>query len=259
MRRNAFHHNLPMETATPKLEILYRDRWLVAINKPAGLLVHRSRIDTRATEFAVQKLRDQIGQSVFLLHRLDRPTSGVLLFGLDKESARKMGDLFLRHQIEKTYRAIVRGHLPPEGIWDRPLGEKLDPISDAQADTSKPAQSACTAFASHRQWEVPFSAGKYPTSRYCEARFMPRTGRRHQIRRHCNHFAHPIVGDTTHGDRRHNRLFREQLGINRLLLVASSVQFVHPFTGDEVQIESQPGEEYEMAIQKLEQHSIEPG
>lgn len=238
------------------LEILYRDQWLVAINKPAGLLVHRSRIASGAREFAVQKLRGQIGQPVFLLHRLDRPTSGVLLFALDADTARKMGQLFEQREIEKTYRAIVRGHLPDSGCWDRPLQERLDLISDDKATTDKPAQSAITEFASRRKWEIPFSTGKYPHSRYCEALIFPRTGRRHQIRRHCNHFAHPVIGDTTHGDRRHNRLFREQLEINRLLLVASSVRFLHPATGEPMEINSPVGHEFEAAIGKLDQYSV---
>ena len=239
--------------ASDSLEIVYQDESLVAINKPAGLLVHRSRLDVHATEFALQRLRDQILQPVFPVHRLDRPTSGVLLFALDPKIAAAVTKQFEQRTVEKTYRAIVRGFLPEQGEWDEPLVEKHDRIVDHQARKDKAAQSATTQFAREQCWEIPYSAGKYPTSRYSLVTIRPLTGRKHQIRRHFNHMAHPIVGDTTYGDRRHNRLFAEQVGCKRLLLAATQLTLTHPLSGSRFTIVAGTGQEFEKAIAKLDQ------
>jgi len=239
-----------------KLTILHQDQHLVAIDKPAGLMVHRSRIDVHARQFALQMLRDQIGQKVFPIHRLDRPTSGVLLFGLNSEIAKILSHQFEARTIEKSYTAIVRGIPPQTGIWDEPLLEKPDPIVDAMADKNKPPQPAVTHFQTIRSWEVPFSTGKYPHSRYSLVKISPKTGRRHQIRRHFNHMAHPIIGDTSHGDRRHNRLFRERFRSRRLLLVASSIDLAHPQFETPLTINAELGSDFEHAINQLNSHSI---
>jgi len=233
------------------LEIVYQDEQLVAINKPAGLLVHRSRIDVHATEFALQRLRDQIQQPVFPVHRLDRPTSGVLLFALDSLIAAKVAKQFEQRTVEKSYHAIVRGFLANDGQWDEPLVEKHDRIVDRNARKDKDAQPASTQFRSSSQWEIPYSAGKYPTSRYSLATIRPLTGRKHQIRRHFNHMAHPIVGDTTYGDRRHNRLFVEQMGCRRLLLAATELKLDHPDSGSRITITAGLGEAFEQVIAQL--------
>ena len=217
------------------IKILYQDPEIVAIHKPPGLMVHRSRIDPHASEFALQRTRDQIGQLVFPIHRLDRPTSGVLLFALNQETARELAKQFETRRVKKTYHAIVRGFVD-SGIWDEPLLEKPDRISDQNARPNKPPQPAVTQYEGLRRWEIPLPTGKYPNSRYSLVKIQPRTGRRHQIRRHFNHMGHPIIGDTSHGDRRHNHLFREQLGIERLLLVASSLKISHPTTAEEILI-----------------------
>ena len=238
------------------MDILYQDDEIVAINKPAGLLVHRSRIDVHANEFALQTLRDQIGKPVFLVHRLDRPTSGVLLFAFNRESARHLANQFANRSVSKSYRAIVRGHTSDSGRWDEPLIEKLDQISDDQADANKAPQSAVTEFATITRWEVPFSSGKYANSRYSEVTIKPLTGRKHQIRRHFNHMAHPIVGDTTHGDRRHNRSFRENFQVSRLLLVAQQIEFIHPVSKANMNIVASLGSEFEFALQQLNKYAL---
>lgn len=234
------------------LNILYQDADVVAIDKPSGLLVHRSRIDVRTHEFAMQKLRDQIEQPVFLVHRLDRPTSGVLLFALNKDAARGLSDQFVNRTVGKSYRAIVRGHTPDQGQWEEALLEKPDRLSDMNARRDKAPQPAITRFTTVGRREIPFSTGKYPNSRYSEVIVEPLTGRKHQIRRHFNHMAHPIVGDTTYGDRRHNLLFRERLGVHRLLLVAETMQFRHPSTSQPIRISAPVGEEFEKARQQLD-------
>ena len=239
-----------------ELTILHHDRYLVAIDKPAGLMVHRSRIDVHANQFALQMLRDQIGQKVFPIHRLDRPTSGVLLFALDRDIAKNLNQQFQARSVHKTYTAIVRGIPAPSGVWDEPLLEKPDPIVDAMADENKPPQPAITQFQTIGSWEVPFSTGKYPHSRYSLVNIFPKTGRRHQIRRHFNHMSHPIIGDTSHGDRRHNRLFRERFGSRRLLLVASSIGLIHPELKTPLTINAAVGVDFEYAIAQLDSHAI---
>lgn len=239
-----------------ELEILYHDSDLVAINKPAGLLVHRSRVDVHATEFALQRLRDQIGQPVFPVHRIDRPTSGVLLFALSSDIAKSISQQFEAGSVAKMYTAIVRGHPPDQGSTDEPLVEKQDRMTDGRARQNKPAQPAETHFETQQRWTVPFSTGKYSSSRYSLVSVAPKTGRKHQIRRHFNHMAWPIIGDTSHGDRRHNRLFRERFDSHRLMLVARSLTFDHPISGDRITVEAGLGDQFNAAISRLDSHNV---
>jgi len=214
------------------LEIVYQDEYFVAVNKPAGMLVHRSWLDRHETQFVMQTLRDQIGQHVFPLHRLDRPTSGVLIFALSSEVASHVMPLFANHEMKKTYHAIVRGWIEEGGTLDYPLKVELDKIADKFASEEKEAQEAVTDYLPLAKVEVPHSTGRFPTTRYCLMELSPHTGRKHQLRRHMAHLRHPIVGDTTHGDGKHNKLFREVHDSHRLLLHASSLEFVHPFSGE---------------------------
>ncbi|ENM3764081.1 tRNA pseudouridine(65) synthase TruC [Vibrio cholerae] len=212
------------------LEIVYQDEYLVAVNKPAGMLVHRSWLDKHETEFVMQTLRDQIGQHVFPLHRLDRPTSGVLVFALSSQIASDVMPMFANHEMEKTYHAIVRGWIEEADVLDYPLKEDLDKIADKFAKQDKEAQSAVTAYRPLAKVELPISTGKFATTRYCLMEMQPKTGRKHQLRRHMAHLRHPIVGDTTHGDGVHNRLFREHFSAQRLMLHARELRFMHPYT-----------------------------
>ncbi|WP_102796600.1 tRNA pseudouridine(65) synthase TruC [Bowmanella denitrificans] len=214
----------------PTLPVLYQDDYLVAVHKPAGLLVHRSVIDKYETRFAMQAVRDQIGQPVYTVHRLDKPTSGVLLFALSQEAARRLTEQFTQGAINKTYRAIVRGFTPDAGRIDYALKEKLDKIADKQAKTDKPAQSAVTDYKTLQRFELPFAVRPYQTARYSLLELYPQTGRKHQIRRHMAHIRHPIVGDVNHGDGKHNALLRREFSFNRLGLCAWSMSLIHPFT-----------------------------
>jgi tRNA pseudouridine65 synthase len=238
----------PEVSAAEELTILYQDEWLVAIDKPAGLLVHRSMIDRHETRFAMQMLRDQLGRHVWPLHRLDKPTSGVLLFALSQEVARQMGEHIASRETVKQYLAIVRGYTDEQGLIDYPLKEELDKISDRQADSQKPAQEAITAYERLATVELPYAVGRYATARYSLLAITPETGRKHQIRRHMKHIFHPIVGDTTHGDGRHNQLFRDRFDCRRLLLMASSLQFTHPVSGKTIVIEAAPDAPFLRAI-----------
>lgn len=212
------------------LEILFQDEYIVAVNKPAGMLVHRSWLDKHETQFVMQTLRDQIGQHVFPLHRLDRPTSGVLVFALSSEIASRMMPMFANHEMKKTYHAIVRGWIEEGDTLDYPLKEELDKIADKFAKEDKEPQEAVTEYKPLAKVEVEYSTGRFPTSRYCLVEMKPQTGRKHQLRRHMAHLRHPIVGDTSHGDGKHNRLFRENYQAHRLLLHATELEFTHPFT-----------------------------
>jgi len=214
-----------------KLDILYQDQHLVAINKPAGLLVHRSWLDKGETQFAMQMTRDQIGQHVYTVHRLDRPTSGILLFALDPITARYLTEAFAEHRMQKEYLALVRGWAPLQTYLDYPLKEELDRIADKFADKDKPAQPAKSHIRCIERIELPFAVSpKHPSSRYSLVKLLPLTGRKHQLRRHLAHLRHPIVGDTSHGDGRHNRFFREQFDCARLMLHHHQLHFRHPHT-----------------------------
>ncbi|GAA6153037.1 tRNA pseudouridine(65) synthase TruC [Pseudoteredinibacter isoporae] len=223
---------------TETLPILYQDEHLVAVNKPSGLLVHRSMIDRHETRFAMQILRDQIGQHVFPLHRLDKPTSGVLVFALSSETACLMNQ---QQETEdrkwhKGYLAVVRGWAPDNVFIDHPLKEKLDKIADKKAQQDKPAQSAQTQLTRLAKTELDISIEGFDKSRYSLVWTEPQQGRKHQIRRHCKHISHPIIGDAKHGRGRHNRYFKEHFECPRLLLHAASLRFTHPFSGAPIQL-----------------------
>lgn len=224
------------DNQTITLDILYRDQDIIAVNKPAGMLVHRSWLDKHETRFVMQTLRDQIGQHVYTVHRLDRPTSGVLVLALNQDAARKLSQQFEQKQIEKVYLAVVRGFLDGSGSIDYPLKEQLDKIADKFSKPDKAAQSAVTDYQTLNQIEMPYPAGPYPTARYSLVKLLPKTGRKHQLRRHMKHLFHPILGDSAYGDLRQNRTFAQQLNCPRLMLHAQSITFAHPMTGENLTI-----------------------
>lgn len=214
------------------LEILYQDEWLVAVNKPSGWLVHRSWLDRDEKVVVMQTVRDQIGQHVFTVHRLDRPTSGVLLMGLSSEAGRLLAHQFEQHQIQKRYHAISRGWLLGDDILDYPLVEELDKIGDKFASQNKDPQPAVTGYRGIATVEMPVAVGRYTSARYSLVELDPKTGRKHQLRRHLAHLRHPIIGDSKHGDLRQNRAAATHFGCHRLMLHASQLSLTHPFTGE---------------------------
>ena len=212
------------------LPIIYQDEYLVAIHKPAGLLVHKSLIDKHETQYAMQILRDQIGQWVYPLHRLDRPTSGVLLFGLSKEVAQLMGEQFEQRLLQKTYWAIVRGYINNEGMIDHPIKPTADFKRDKQRIAQKEAQDAVTGYRRLGTLELPYCVDQFPSSRYSLVELSPQTGRKHQLRKHLKHLSHPIIGDPKYGKSKHNNFFKEHFNCHRLLLAATQLTFTHPIT-----------------------------
>ncbi len=232
--------------------ILYQDGHLVAIHKPAGLLVHRSPIDRHETQFAVQLTRDAIGQKVFPIHRLDKPTSGLLLFALDSDTARKLGQQFMEHRIEKTYQAICRGWSEDTGIIDHPLKYKKDKIADKHKQESATPQHAVTKYKTLATTTVDHQIGKFTQQRYSLIELYPQTGRKHQLRRHLNHIHHPIIGDVKYGDRHHNHFFNDWLGQHRLYLAAISLRFQHPYTQESMTIHAPLEDSFQKALNQLQ-------
>lgn len=216
----------------PDLSILYEDGQYIAVNKPAGMLVHRTPLEKDPEAlFAMVVLRDQIGQRVYPLHRIDRPTSGVLLFAKSSEAASRLQPAFALHEIQKYYLAVVRGFLPElRGIIDQPLSKDLD----------RELQEASSEYWRLAEVEIPFSSSpRYASSRYSLVKVFPHTGRMHQIRRHFAHLRHYIVGDTTHGDNKQNKFFRRHFQSEELLLHAWILQFTHPYTGEAISIKAE--------------------
>jgi tRNA pseudouridine65 synthase len=228
------------------LSILYRDDQYIAINKPPGLLVHRSEIDAQESRFAMQLLRDQIGQRVFPVHRLDKPTSGALLFATDEDAMIRAKNLFESKRVGKRYEAIVRGFTPESGHIDHALRKLLDRGPKKKSDET---QEASTDYRRLSQIELPFPSGAFEKTRYSRMELAPSTGRRHQLRRHMAHINCPIIGDTRHGDTKQNRSFRERFGFCRLFLHATGLIFEHPISKETIRIEAPLWPDYRKALE----------
>lgn len=245
-----------IDTVTP-LTICYQDDYLVAIDKPPGLLVHRSPIDRHETRFAVQTLRDQLDRHVYPVHRLDRPTSGVLLFVFDGELAGALGQQMMSKQVQKGYQAIVRGWVKGAGAIDYALQYRYDKIADKHKRKQLEPQQAVTDYQALAHYEMPFASGRYPTSRYTLVSLAPRTGRKHQLRRHMVHIRHPIVGDTTHGDGKQNKFARQQFGFENLALSCTQLGFIHPVSKQWLTITSAAHEGMQQLLCEWEQYRIQ--
>lgn len=222
------------------LDILYRDEHLIAINKPHGLLVHRTKIAADASEFALQLLRDQINQWVNPVHRLDRKTGGILLFALNKEAEIKMHQQFSEGLVHKKYLAIVRGYTPDNEDIDYPL--KKD---------SGLLQEAFTSYITLKRAEIQMPFRGHNTSRYSLVEAEPTTGRMHQLRKHFAHILHPIIGDRKHGCNKQNKLFKETWEMTTMLLHASCLSFKHPVNGNPVFIDAPLHQEFIRAMELM--------
>ena len=231
--------------------ILFHDAHLVAVDKPSGWLVHRTMLDRHETRFVVQVLRDQIGSRVYPAHRLDRGTSGVLLFALNPITCAQLTAQFENRQVRKTYLAVVRGHPPLEGVIDHPLSRQFDAYEFRDTDTSAATQDAVTRYRRLATVELPYAVDRYPSSRYALVELTPETGRRHQLRRHLKHLAHPIIGDATYGKGKHNRLFAELFGSRRMLLACTALELTHPENGERLLLKAPPSGEFMSVLEAL--------
>lgn len=215
------------------LEIVYQDEHLIAINKPHGLLVHRSSIASDAKEFALQLLRDQVNRRVSPVHRLDRKTGGLLLFAFDKEVEVALHQQFQNGEVKKKYLAIVRGYAPDSQEIDYPLMKENGAMQDA-----------FTAFITLKRAELDIPLGQHPTSRYSLVEAAPTTGRMHQLRKHFAHIFYPIIGDRKHGCNKQNRFFKEKWDMTTMLLHASELEFTHPVTKERLHLKAGVNEEF---------------
>ncbi|WP_235429828.1 pseudouridine synthase [Xanthomonas sp. GPE 39] len=208
-----------MNASADSLQILYQDPWIAVVDKPAGLMAHDSKLARGEDDFLADRLRAQLGRPIFLIHRLDRATSGCLLLAFDRDTASLLGKALMGGEVEKDYLAICRG-------WPAQMRFEVDhPLDGGPGKPlKKPAQ---TRFERLACGELAVPSGEFPTSRYALLRCSPVTGRFRQIRRHLKHLSHHLIGDTSHGDGRHNRIFRMQ-GIHRMLLHAERLAFPHP-------------------------------
>lgn len=229
------------------LPIIYQDDTLIAVNKPSGLLVHRSELDRHETRFALQILRDQVGRRVYPVHRLDKPTSGLLLMAFSSDTARALAHQFEAGTPRKRYLAIVRGHPPLGGIIRHPLQDPDDPRGD-----QAPLQDALTVYHRLATTTLPISLdSRYPTARYALMHVKLCTGRRHQIRRHFKHISHHLIGDSNYGKGNHNRYLRDHYGCSRLMLCAIGIDIIHPETGTLLQLQAEPSPDFTTAAQAL--------
>lgn len=226
------------------LEILYQDESLIAVNKPAALAVHRSKMVGNAEEFLIDQLREQIGDSVYLAHRLDRATSGVLLVARSKDIAAALGEQFMGRSVHKQYLAVVRGWPDPtEGLIDYPLPGSRE---------TGPRREARTGFRRLTTIEVPIALGRYPQQRYALLLAEPETGRFRQIRKHLAHIHHPVIGDCQHGRGDHNRLYKQYFGCHRMLLHAWRLRFAHPLSEAPLMIEAPLDADYTALLERFD-------
>lgn len=204
--------------------LVYEDEYFFAIDKPSGFFVHppeMTRHKVSDDKICLHLLKKHLGYKPIPVHRLDAPTSGLVLFAKNTRYAAELNYLFSEREIKKTYHALVRGFTPAEGNINSPL-EIMEGKYIVECETDYKTLATL-------ELNVQISA-KYPTSRYSLVEIYPRTGRWHQIRRHFDRMSHPLIGDTEHGDSYHNRYFRDHLDIKGLCLRATELEFIHPWT-----------------------------
>ena len=237
--------------ANHHFSILYQDDSLVVIDKPSGWLVHRSEIDRHETRIVVQALRNQLGRHVFPAHRLDKGTSGCLLVCFSSETASALGKQFEASTVKKAYLAVVRGYMDEEGFIDQALEKIRDDRDTTPHANQRVFQQARTDFRRLAQVELPIEVEGFPSSRYSLVQLQPQTGRQHQIRRHLKHLSHPIIGDSTYGRGRHNRMFAERYGEGRLLLACTYLAFSHPVSNEPMEVRCPLGGVFERVVSDL--------
>lgn len=225
------------------IKILFQDDYILAVHKPNNMLVHHSAMANNQLEekSLVQLLYDELGAKYYPIHRLDRKTSGIILFAKQKEFVKPFQDLFINNQIQKTYYGLVRGFISEKGKID-------SPVKGRDANVHK---EALTYYKRIETFEIPIKVGPYEISRYSLVELQPKTGRLHQLRIHMNKISHPLIGDPKYGDRFHNRMFEEILNNQAMFLHAKTLIFTHPFTKEIHQLETNFSENWKTVISKL--------
>lgn len=235
----------PPYSSEMSLEILYQDTNYIAVNKPSGLLVHPTALDAHAADSVQASLAAQIGQRPLPCHRLDKPTSGVLLFALHPRALRQAQMQFAQQATNKSYRALVRGWPTASDLVDAPLKKELPPYT---------IQSAQTHYTTLDYFDFPHPVGRYPSARLALLELQPVTGRTHQLRRHLAHIRHPILGDTRHGDGAQNRFMRTQLASQHLLLHAHSLEIKLGDSNKSIRIQAPMDAAFRASLTKLRPH-----
>jgi tRNA pseudouridine65 synthase len=222
------------------LNIVLEDDYLLVVDKPAGLLMHPSWLDKREKDTLAGRVKDYLnGDKVHTVHRLDRPTSGLVVIAKTDECAKQLAGQFLTRDVKKTYWAICRGFTPVTFTVDHDLTEELDKKADKNATKVREPQSAVTHFKRIGISTVDFQVSRYPQARYSWLECSPVTGRKHQIRRHLKHERFPILGDSKYGCRHNNQAAQSHLGINALALRAVKLEFLHPVTSEPLVISAE--------------------
>jgi tRNA pseudouridine65 synthase len=233
------------------LTIVYEDSSLVILIKPGGMFVHKSDGWDRNRRPLMQRIRDQLQQPVFTVHRLDRATSGLIVMGKNHDVAAALSHAFRERQVQKTYVALARGYCPDSGIIDIPLARR----SGILGGTGEQQLRDCvTEFRTTARYELPFACGRYETNRCSLVQLKPRTGRWHQLRRHLNRINHPIIGDTSHGDNTQNRFYRTQFHLDRLMLVATGLELNHPVTNTQLKLEITPDASFQQLVDQIAEY-----
>lgn len=214
------------------LLICYEDDYLIAVSKPCNVLVHHSKMARNMDEelTLINLLKEERGEKYYPLHRLDRKTSGLIILAKQREHISSFQELFVQSKIQKTYLALVRGFAPDEG-------EINSPVKGRDANVYK---EALTNFKNRNEICLPIPVYPYKNSRYSLLELKPKTGRLHQLRIHLNKISHPIIGDPKYGDRFHNRMFESEFNCSKMFLHAHILEFVHPFTLEEISITAPP-------------------
>lgn len=239
------------------LEILYQDEYLIAVNKPAGLLVHRTHLAKDEEEAVVQRLRDQTGQWVFPVHRLDRGTSGVLIMAFTPDIARQLATQFAQSETLKTYHCLVRGFCDASGLIDYPLAKLNEQKGRSRFKIEGTEKDAQTGFITQQRFQLPVAVSRYNVMRLSWVKVTPKQGRKHQIRRHFKHHLNPLVGDSCYGCRHVNKVAKTMWPDDfRLMLHASSLCFTHPVSQEKMTIQAELGEQLLNILSQLEPFTV---
>jgi tRNA pseudouridine65 synthase len=241
---------MPPSSDSPEI-ITHSDHW-VAVHKPSGWLVHRTAIAAEAQQFLLQWVRAACGQSVFPVHRLDRPASGIVLFALDGDYARHLGKAFATEQVDKHYVALVRGWPESALTIDHPLARTRDDCAPGKSPQDYPKAAARSSMVPHARYEVPLPNDRHPTTRIAMVGLQPHTGRRHQLRRHMKHISHPLIGDPYYGKGPLNRAMAERYGCHRLMLACVEMRW------DSHRVVAPIAHDFQAALARIDHDAVVP-
>lgn len=221
------------------IEILYQDEYLVIVNKPVDLPVHRNDFMPHDAPYLNKLIGQQTGKGVYNVHRIDSKTSGIVMLAFTEEAARRLTLLFEQRMIEKKYLAIVLGIPEQEGEYSQKVLAMKKGKYKKDAQTKFRLLSTVLTEIEHKEYQnAPISL----------VEISPVTGRWHQIRQHFAQNRHDIIGDSQHGDFGFNKTITALTGLRRLFLHAYSIRFIHPFTENEISIKSKQPEEFMMLM-----------